>query len=112
MPSIKDLTLLVAAVTASVLISSFFLTQLKKQIPARVAVVDVVGITTEATDAILRGAGTAEDKAKAAEAFSIRLNKEIEQLSRECRCVLLVSAAMISTPENDLTDYVRKAIKR
>jgi hypothetical protein len=112
MPSVKDLVLVLASVTMSVALSSFFLVEVKKQLPPRVSVVDIVGITTEATESILKGSGSAEEKAKAATEFTTRLNKAVEQLSRDCRCTLLVSAAMVSPPENDLTEYLKQAIKR
>jgi hypothetical protein len=112
MLSIKDIVLVLMGVTISVAMSSFFLMEVKKQMPPKVAVVDIVAITTEATDAILKSNGTPEDKAKAATAFTGRLNTEVERLSRDCHCLLLVSAAMVSQPEHDLTGYLKRAIAR
>jgi malic enzyme len=111
MPTIKEITLLIVGITASVALSALLTLQLKKQMPPKIAVVDIVGVTTEATESILNGSGTTEEKTKKANDFTARLNKTVVQLGQECRCVLLVSAAVISESAVDLTEDLRRALK-
>jgi hypothetical protein len=112
MLSIRELTTMLFTIGIAVALSAALLYRVKSTIPPPVAVVDIVTLTTEETEKIIKGPGTTEEKGNLATAFTNKLNKEIEQLGKDCGCVLFVSAALVTQPERDLTEQLRRSLKK
>jgi hypothetical protein len=111
MASIRALIHIVIAVALSLGICGVFLYKLKQQIPTPIAVVDLLDVTNEASERILKGAGSIEDKGKASTDFAIKLSSEVQAIADECRCTLVNRAAILSKNPVDYTERLKRAMR-
>jgi len=111
---------------AAVLIALFAMTplvyKLHKSIPAPLAIVDLQKLMVEQQDLVFKpiggGAGLTDAQRTALEQSTVeyakKLSVAVDQLAKECHCILLNKAALLSdaTDIYDYTDEIREALKK
>jgi hypothetical protein len=103
-------------ITIAVLISAAFATWLalraKDNLPAPLAVVDVMDLTIEYNKKIQESNKDNDAKSRAVVEFAMNLSKEVDALAAECHCVLVNKAAVLSRDVPDLTKTLRERLQK
>jgi hypothetical protein len=96
----------------SLIITTPILYRVISTMPLPVAVLDIAALTNEATDSIQAGSGTLEEKTKRMTVYAKSLETEITAITKECRCILVIKAAVMGDGAMDYTPVVRSRLKK
>jgi hypothetical protein len=86
--------------------------KLHTNMPLPVGVLDIAGLSNEFTEMVQAGPGTTDEKSKKMATYSKSLESEILQVAKDCRCVLVVKAAVMGDAAIDYTSTVRTRLKK
>jgi hypothetical protein len=95
----------------ALLTMSPFLYRLNGRIPQPIAVIDLMKLTEDATNAISSSDSAPDAKQKAIVDYGVRLSEQVKVIADECQCLVVNKAAVLGGPFTELTAEVQRRMK-
>lgn len=110
----------VITVSACMVLAAPFAYKLNRNIPPQIATVDIQSILEEEQKNWVDGLSTDANRTKTEKdemesrsiRFAVNLSTAVDKLGEDCRCIVLNKAAVLSGGYMDLTDVLKKRLKK
>jgi hypothetical protein len=112
MNAIRNAVVIAIAVLISAAFATWLALRARGNMPAPLAVVDVMDLTIEYNKKIQDSNKDNDAKSRAVVEFAVNLSKEVDALASECHCVLVNKAAVLSRDVPDLTKTLRDRLPK